>query len=112
MAKCATPCPACGKTGAQLIRRRDDELDFFCEEARVAIELDGSQHGYPDKLRADAERDEYLGTLNITVLRFWNARLRREPQVVRDGIFEELQKRAPHSLPDYTRPIDSAKRQP
>ena len=85
-------------------------LDFFCEEARVAIELDGSQHGYPDQLRADAERDEYLATLNIKVLRFWNARLRRQPQVVRDKVFEELQKRAPHSLPDYTRPIESAER--
>jgi very-short-patch-repair endonuclease len=81
--------------------------DFYCEEARVAIELDGSQHGFPDKLRADAERDEFLGTLNIKVLRFWNARLRREPRVVRDKIFEELQKRAPHPLPDYTRPTKS-----
>ena len=80
-------------------------LDFYCREASLVIELDGFQHGHPEKLRADAERDKYLATLSIKVLRFWNGRLRREPQVIRDTIFEELQKRAPHPLPDYTRPM-------
>ena len=79
-------------------------LDFYCREASLAIELDGAQHGHPEKLKTDAERDQFLASLGIKTLRFWNGRLRREPQVVRDTIFEELQKRAPHPLPDYTRP--------
>jgi hypothetical protein len=37
-------------------------------------------------------------------LRFWNSRLRREGQAVRDAIFNALQERAPHPLPAYTRP--------
>jgi hypothetical protein len=37
-------------------------------------------------------------------LRFWNWRLRREGQAVRDAIFNALQQRAPHPLPAYTRP--------
>jgi hypothetical protein len=36
-------------------------------------------------------------------LRFWNWRLRREGQAVRDAIFNALQQRAPHPLPAYTR---------
>jgi very-short-patch-repair endonuclease len=79
-------------------------LDFFCEEARLAIELDGSGHGFPLRQAHDAERESYLNTLGIKTLRFWNHQLRRERQFVRDVIFRSLQERAPHPLPDYTRP--------
>jgi len=79
-------------------------LDFFCEEARLAIELDGGQHGFPEQQKHDKEREKVLASLGIKVLRFWNSRLRRDAQVVRDKIFHELQARAPHPLPDYTRP--------
>jgi len=79
-------------------------LDFFCEEARLSIELDGFQHGHPVQQAHDAERTRFLETLGIRELRFWNGRLRREPQVVRDAIFRALQERSPHPLPDYTRP--------
>jgi ATP-dependent helicase HrpA/adenine-specific DNA-methyltransferase len=79
-------------------------LDFFCEEARLSIELDGFQHGYPAQQSYDAERTRFLETLGIKELRFWNSRLRRESQAVRDTIFNTLQERAPHPLPAYTRP--------
>ena len=35
--------------------------DFFCEEGRVAVELDGSGHGFPLRQVHDAEREKYLG---------------------------------------------------
>jgi adenine-specific DNA-methyltransferase len=79
-------------------------LDFFCLEAKLDIELDGFQHGTPDQMVKDQERDAYLEQRGIKVLRFWNARLRREPQVVRDTIWRVLQERAPHPLPDYCGP--------
>ena len=80
-------------------------LDFFCEAARLSIELDGFQHGQPDQQTHDAERTTYLATLGIKELRFWNSRLRREQQVLRDAILQALQERMPHLLPDYTRPM-------
>ena len=83
-------------------------LDLFCEEARLAIELDGFGHGRPERQIHDVERDKYLTSQGIKVLRFWNSHLRRNAQAIRDTIFEELQKRAPHPLPDYTR-LASAK---
>src|ERR1700730_1547186 len=58
-------------------------LDFFCLEAMLNIELDGRHHGTPEQLRLDAARDAWLESRGIKVLRFWNARLRREKQVVR-----------------------------
>ncbi len=82
-------------------------LDFYCREASLSIELDGGQHGFPDQQAHDAERTKFLASLGIKELRFWNSRLRREKQAIRDTIFRELQARAPHPLADYTRPMTS-----
>ena len=78
-------------------------LDFFCEEARLSIEIDGSGHGHPEQQQRDAERTVFLATQGVKELRFWNSHLRRNAQSIRDTIFRELQERAPHPLPDYTR---------
>ena len=78
-------------------------LDFFCVEAFLDIELDGLQHGRPDKQKADAERDAWLEARGVKVLRFWNSRLRRERDAIRETIWQALQARAPRSLPDYCR---------
>ena len=83
----------------------DYSLDFFCEEARLNIELDGSQHGFSDQRQHDQEREKFLIHLGIKTLRFWNSRMRREERSVREMIWNELQARAPHPLPDYTRPL-------
>ncbi|PWU08797.1 MAG: DNA-cytosine methyltransferase [Verrucomicrobia bacterium] len=79
-------------------------LDFFCVEAQLNIELDGSLHGYPEQRMKDEKRDAWLDEQGIKVLRYWNGRLRRERQVVRDAIWKALQERAPHPQPDYCRP--------
>ena len=81
-------------------------LDFFCEEAELNVELDGSQHGFPDQRKHDAEREKFLQSRGIKTLRFWNSYLRRNAQSIRDMIFNELQSRTPHPLPNYTRPMD------
>jgi very-short-patch-repair endonuclease len=85
-------------------------LDFFCEEAELDIELDGGQHGFPDQIKHDAEREAFLKSRGIKTLRFWNSRLRRDAGSIRDAIFNELQERAPHPLPDYTRPMTGEKK--
>ena len=84
-------------------------LDFFCPEARLNIELDGFQHGFPAKRQADCRRDAWLEAKGIKVLRFWNSRLRREAQPIRDAIWRALQERAPHPLPNYCRLMCEAK---
>jgi hypothetical protein len=38
-------------------------------------------------------------------LRFWNSRLRREKDSIRDVIWRALQKRSEHPLPNYCRPM-------
>jgi len=88
----------------------DYYLDFYCEEAELNVELDGSQHGFPDQRKHDAEREKFLQSRGIKTLRFWNSHLRREAQSIRDTIFNELQARAPHPLPGYTRPMMEEKK--
>jgi len=85
-------------------------LDFFCEEAELNIELDGRQHGFPDERKHDLEREKFLQSRGIKTLPFWNSHLRQNRQSIRDTIFDELQKRAPHPLPAYIRPMTVAKK--
>ena len=69
-------------------------LDFFCEKAELNLELDGSQHGFPEQRKHDEAREKFLKSRGIKTLRFWNSQLRHNSRMVRDTIFEELQKRA------------------
>ena len=44
-------------------------VDFYCAEAKLIVELDGSQH-YEDKgMKYDAERTAYLEQYGVRVLR-------------------------------------------
>jgi very-short-patch-repair endonuclease len=83
-------------------------LDFFCVEAFLNIELDGSQHGFPKQKKKDEVRDAWLEKAGVKVLRFWNAHLRRDKEWIRETIWRELQQRTPHPLPDYCRPLTEA----
>ena len=48
-------------------------VDFYCAEAKLIIELDGSQHYGDAGLADDAERDAFLSRLGLTVKRYSNA---------------------------------------
>jgi very-short-patch-repair endonuclease len=44
-------------------------LDFYCADARLAVEVDGQGHGAEERVRHDAARDAWLGEQGITVYR-------------------------------------------
>ena len=46
--------------------------DFYCAEAKLVIELDGSQHFKEEGREYDFERTAYLETFGLTVIRIWN----------------------------------------
>ena len=48
-------------------------LDFYCASAKIAVELDGSQHYEKEGKHHDAIRTDYLNSLGIEVLRFPNS---------------------------------------
>jgi very-short-patch-repair endonuclease len=47
-------------------------VDFYCHQAKLAIEIDGSQHLKPKQTELDAKRSERLHELGFDVLRFTN----------------------------------------
>ena len=64
-------------------------LDFYCAEARLVIELDGSQHYEEEGRAADERRDAYLNALGLTVVRYSNRDIRRNF----NGVCEDIMKR-------------------
>ena len=47
-------------------------LDFYCAEAKLVIELDGSQHYEDANMVSDAERSAFLEGYDLTVIRIPN----------------------------------------
>ena len=47
-------------------------LDFYCAAAKLAIELDGSQHYDESTKQYDNKRTAYLNSIGIQVMRFSN----------------------------------------
>ena len=46
--------------------------DFYCAEAKLVVELDGSQHDESQGIAYDKERSAYLEALGLKVMRFPN----------------------------------------
>jgi very-short-patch-repair endonuclease len=65
-------------------------VDFACFEARLIIEVDGSQHGTPQGAKADQRRDEVLERGGFVVLRFWNSEIERDFDAVWSIISDAL----------------------
>jgi len=65
-------------------------LDFYCPSKQLAIELDGGQHNEAKSMNYDSNRTEYLNSLNITVLRFWNSQILTDISTVLEAIYNHL----------------------
>jgi len=71
-------------------------LDFYCAEAKVSLELEGIQHGAPKQHAHDAEKEAYLRSRGIITKRFWNWQVTREPELVKNVLWQLLQERVVH----------------
>ena len=70
-------------------------VDFYCAQAKLVIELDGSQH-FEDEGRAkDAERDAYLRGLGLTVCRYSNLDVMRNFEGVCTDIMQHIKRYLP-----------------
>ena len=47
-------------------------VDFYCFQAKLVIELDGSQHYTPENQKKDQIRTRYLENYGLKVIRFCN----------------------------------------
>ena len=64
-------------------------LDFYCDESRLGVELDGGQHAEPENEARDAERTAFLASYGVKVLRFWNRDVRENLAGVLETILRE-----------------------
>jgi len=68
--------------------------DFYCYQARLVIELDGSQHYTKEGMAYDVARTEILNALDLEVLRFSNAEIDKEFRHVCEKIDQVVRSRA------------------
>ena len=68
-------------------------VDFYSAEAKIVIELDGSQHYEEEAREKDVIRDEYLGSLGILVLRYTNIDLHKNFEGICRDILINISKR-------------------
>lgn len=64
--------------------------DFYCNESKLVIELDGNFHTEAETKEYDKSRTNLLNELGITVLRFWNEEVIKDPGKVIKKISEYL----------------------
>jgi len=69
-------------------------VDFYCHKAKLAVELDGSQHYEIEEAVQDAKRTAYLESLGLKVLRFTNLEVSRQFENVCEAIDLEAKARS------------------
>jgi very-short-patch-repair endonuclease len=75
--------------------------DFACRQARLIVEIDGSQHLDAE---ADADRAAFLEAEGWTIIRFWNSDVNDNPDGVAEAI---LQKAAEYLGGTHPQPLPS-----
>jgi len=72
--------------------------DFYCHEAKLVIELDGSQHYQDENTAKDELRTQYLNAQGIRVLRFTNHEVYRYFDAVCETINQVIEEIIGHEL--------------
>ena len=65
-------------------------IDFYCDEAKLCIEIDGDSH--VEQIEYDQARTAYLNELGYTVIRFTNREVVNQCEAVLQHIAEECQR--------------------
>ena len=60
--------------------------DFYCKQAKLVVELDGSQHCNPEEIEYDQRRTQYLKSKGLTVMRLSNLDVMRQFRNVCEAI--------------------------
>lgn len=67
--------------------------DFYCDEAKLVVEIDGSQHDEPDAIKYDEKRTNALEALGIHVLRFSSYEALKDSEAVVATILDVVEER-------------------
>ena len=78
-------------------------VDFFCPEAKLIIELDGSHHDRDRQSEMDRCRTRFLVEVGYRILRFWNSDVQQNLAGVLHQIGLALDTPHPDPLPQGAR---------
>ena len=67
-------------------------VDFYCDKAKLIIELDGSQHFEETGIAKDQRRDNALKNMGYTILRYANSDIHKNFEGVCMDILNHLPK--------------------
>ena len=84
-------------------------LDFFCSDARLAIEVDSEAHNRGDRPQRDAARDAWFASAGVETLRISAADVLNDLQSVLIYVVHQAQSRLPlhhPAVPDGSPPRD------
>ncbi|MFL6845738.1 MAG: endonuclease domain-containing protein [Allosphingosinicella sp.] len=71
------------------------DLDFFCHEAGLAVEVDGVSHEMGDNPQRDERRDRWVGEQGVMTLRVTAADVLREMDAVVRLVVHHCRERSP-----------------
>jgi len=71
-------------------------IDFYCEELRLGIELDGSVHDNPEEKQYDTEREEHLHARGVRIVRFSNDEVLENLKSVLEKMIQSAKQSPPH----------------
>ncbi len=73
-------------------------VDFYCHRAKLAIEIDGSQHAEERNILLDEQRTQYLNEYGIRVIRFTNNDVYESFNMVCEEIKRVVEERLGYNL--------------
>lgn len=65
-------------------------VDFYCSEKKLVVEIDGDSHYQNGQQRKDNDRDTFINSLEIKVLRFTNDEVMKNLEGVLEILLSEL----------------------
>ena len=80
-------------------------LDFFCFEARLAVEIDGATHSEADEIAYDNDRTAFLSENGVRILRFSNIEVAENITGVLETIYADLGQQSAPSPGASRRPL-------
>ena len=81
--------------GCQFMRQKpigNYIVDFYCSKLNLAIEIDGDSHGNPSAQKRDNEKDRYLNSLGIHVIRYGDWDVKKDISGVIDHLLNWIEK--------------------
>jgi len=65
-------------------------VDFYCDKAKLVVEIDGGQHYEYQNILEDKKREEYLIKSGLKTIRFTNLDVLKNIENVVDKIYQEI----------------------